>query len=633
MSNPTVPDFVPRPDQPNVINGDLEVTGDGLVDGNFTVKGRFNAGAIQFNQANVTGNATIGGSLAVGNSTHSTTPTITLNGQKLNPVNGVSVKLFGATGNGTTDDTAAIQAALDYQRLTPMNDTSGVGAVLIPSGIYVISATLEMGTNAVIIGENVHTTILQLKSGSNTTVLDGFDYKNSHTSLFYTSVWRTGSGTAGPFGGDAGCYNVQLSGFTIDGNRANNTAGNGLVVYGSGFDIQDIQVLNCANYGIVTQWFSSTGSPPSFPNGQIEAFYMNITVSQCGQNCFHNDGPHDSIMEKVICIAPSLTTVKTGDAFHFGTHWTGKLNCCHGWTDQGADSMRYALYDAGITLYTNCDFEGAAVDNCFFDTTATPQMYGCNIYFLNTVAGFGYNIVLQNNNSVINANLGASAHVATCTAIQLGTSSHAAAGNIIQCMISGVQSAIDFAHDGGLNQIEINGSSISIAQGAAPNATTSIYQNMFGVNDAANFTTFNIGGNLSAYTTQANQLVASINGISGTAMPLSLAFARNFTLASNTITIPGTWCTSAAVFEIFASFTGAVPISTSTSLVIQPTNTTNLAGNVSGGTNGTAAFSAVSAVSVLYVRPTSAGTAITITIADSGWSSGFGCIKVTQLNY
>lgn len=49
----------------------------------------------------------------------------------------VSVKDFGAVGNGVTDDTSAIQAAIDYFY-------GGVGTVIIPPGNYVISSTLNI---------------------------------------------------------------------------------------------------------------------------------------------------------------------------------------------------------------------------------------------------------------------------------------------------------------------------------------------------------------------------------------------------------------------------------------------------------------------------------------------------------
>ena len=52
----------------------------------------------------------------------------------------VSVKDFGATGDGTTDDTAAIQAAIDYAGSL----VTGGGEVIVPSGVYLITATITM---------------------------------------------------------------------------------------------------------------------------------------------------------------------------------------------------------------------------------------------------------------------------------------------------------------------------------------------------------------------------------------------------------------------------------------------------------------------------------------------------------
>jgi hypothetical protein len=66
----------------------------------------------------------------------------------------VSVKDFGATGDGTTDDTDAIQAAIDYveSRGTLVANKSGIGGVVfIPTGTYIVSDTLKIESSGVTI--------------------------------------------------------------------------------------------------------------------------------------------------------------------------------------------------------------------------------------------------------------------------------------------------------------------------------------------------------------------------------------------------------------------------------------------------------------------------------------------------
>lgn len=62
----------------------------------------------------------------------------------------ISVKDFGATGNGTTDDTAAIQAAANTGK-----------AIIIPEGIYVISATINFTQASAIRGEGMSASFLK----------------------------------------------------------------------------------------------------------------------------------------------------------------------------------------------------------------------------------------------------------------------------------------------------------------------------------------------------------------------------------------------------------------------------------------------------------------------------------------
>lgn len=61
----------------------------------------------------------------------------------------VSVKDFGAVGNGVADDTAEIQAAINYVSALP-----GSGRVYFPQGNYVISSTLLLSKSIILEGES-----------------------------------------------------------------------------------------------------------------------------------------------------------------------------------------------------------------------------------------------------------------------------------------------------------------------------------------------------------------------------------------------------------------------------------------------------------------------------------------------
>ena len=68
----------------------------------------------------------------------------------------VSVKDFGAVGDGVTDDTAAIQAAIDYA------STTGGNQVLFPSGRYNTSSTINITADGIsLVGHGERNTIIQ----------------------------------------------------------------------------------------------------------------------------------------------------------------------------------------------------------------------------------------------------------------------------------------------------------------------------------------------------------------------------------------------------------------------------------------------------------------------------------------
>jgi hypothetical protein len=79
----------------------------------------------------------------------------------------VSVKDFGAVGDGVTDDTAAIQAALDYAATFVVNNAneesqqSGGLTVYAPRGTYKISDTLVVAPGVSLVGDGKMSTVIQ----------------------------------------------------------------------------------------------------------------------------------------------------------------------------------------------------------------------------------------------------------------------------------------------------------------------------------------------------------------------------------------------------------------------------------------------------------------------------------------
>lgn len=102
-----------------------------------------------------------------------------------------NVKDFGARGDGTTDDTAAIQATIDA------TGKSGGGRVFLPAGFYETTATLRCSAHSIAIcGEGAATTLRPL--GNFDTIRFAGDrelYRNSIFDIAFDERKKTGGST------------------------------------------------------------------------------------------------------------------------------------------------------------------------------------------------------------------------------------------------------------------------------------------------------------------------------------------------------------------------------------------------------------------------------------------------------
>lgn len=111
----------------------------------------------------------------------------------------VSVKDFGAVGDGVTDDTAAIQAAIDYAQ------SSKAGNVFVPAGRYAVSQlTLKGGVSLIGAGKshhafyktspnNVSGTLILASAGAGDACIDFEDTNRGNYGIFDMSIYDTGS--------------------------------------------------------------------------------------------------------------------------------------------------------------------------------------------------------------------------------------------------------------------------------------------------------------------------------------------------------------------------------------------------------------------------------------------------------
>lgn len=142
-----------------------------------------------------------------------------------------NVKAHGATGNGTTDDTTAINAAI------ALANASG-GVVYFPKGTYVISGTglTPIQTGVVLKGASKGSTTIKPASGFNADIIS-------------TPIPAT-SGTAGFVQNFVGVESLTLDGSNMTGTTAGQ--GNGIHFYGVRYSfIRDCNITAVPNWGIL----------------------------------------------------------------------------------------------------------------------------------------------------------------------------------------------------------------------------------------------------------------------------------------------------------------------------------------------------------------------------------------------
>lgn len=186
----------------------------------------------------------------------------------------VSVKDFGAIGDGVTDDTAAIQAAINSL------GTTG-GTVYLPPGQYKVTSTLTRGNNILIAGAGVSSSLVSTHAGS---VIQGTNYTTTRS---YScggrdfAIYGPGKAIAGSIALDL--RGASLAIFSNVDIRNIETA----VRQGGGYSSYYNEFHGCNLSGVTTGYLNDTfGNENKVFGGRVNDCTTGTSDSDCSGNLY-----------------------------------------------------------------------------------------------------------------------------------------------------------------------------------------------------------------------------------------------------------------------------------------------------------------------------------------------------------
>lgn len=287
----------------------------------------------------------------------------------------IDVRKFGAVGDGSTDDRAAIQAALDYAR------TNNGGTVYFPSGTYIVTignhpvnATwkvgLEIGSNTIVAGAGIGNTIIKMDATE----------QNAHGILYNYQI-------------AAGDSNITIRDLTVDGNATNqavNTHHCGIAFLRvRNSTVQNVEVINCrgtATSGAGESFFFDTqlGSD----NKYLNCIARRTTSDSCASGFSANSCTNILYSN---CVSRSMSI--TNGFTHNGVSNIQYINCVsqlnkyHGFNSESSRDVMFINCTAGgIATTTNISYPFADSDSLGnaqwginIDASNNTQIIGCTV--------------------------------------------------------------------------------------------------------------------------------------------------------------------------------------------------------------------------------------------------------------
>jgi len=285
----------------------------------------------------------------------------------------VSVKDFGAVGDGVTDDTAAIQAAIDAAEVFVVSSTesqttrndSNVGIVWFPPGEYKVTSTLIInGPGVHIKGSGVTATKINSSSDSN---------------LFYArSDTQTTTGIL---------HNIAFSDMSLRGTFTNPTSGAAIAVdiakhvyiYNIRFNgfYDDIVFRGVQEPALVHNCnFFSNNSVTTARTGNAHIKASAIQVNSGSTNAMA--GPDGGGFYYAYCVNIVVSNCELRAASDFKEHGVF-IGACDGFYLSNCHLLNHVDQVSVVRGNTVCPCANIRLNNCFFDGESPTTKRNLNI--------------------------------------------------------------------------------------------------------------------------------------------------------------------------------------------------------------------------------------------------------------
>lgn len=288
----------------------------------------------------------------------------------------VSVFDFGAVGDGVTDDSAAIQAAIDYAAslsdfLATPSDSGG--AVYMPAGDYVADG-LIMRAGVRLYGDGHFSSVIRKANPSAATYVIETE---GYATLTGTDAWYLSEGVSAAF---------AIEGIGIDGGAypptSHATDRGGIRIYGKGYRL-DVLVRNINGVGLWTECGSQVG--------QVEAADMPETINlvrvyRSGGHGIVNRGPHDSEWKYVfVATAGASASATAADGYGYKSEYSsgfyaghGEIGKMHIYGCLGVGAYWERRHKANIVITESNGAEGLIITGGEHSSISQLEVYGNN---------------------------------------------------------------------------------------------------------------------------------------------------------------------------------------------------------------------------------------------------------------